>query len=427
MSVGVEQAIKAHLKVLQDSFERSFPEEAGFQKTISAFCNAVCNGLTVKDFGKSIFSNFLQSIYSKFDDEIIKILYGQQLLLECALYERILPESEEIQESSAENLAHRLCDGGFYSERLNISFFETLRNSASFLRTLKNLKIENVESFGFGFGDALSGVFKPTHEHTIEYYANMLYQDERIEALAKKIGHHAKNSAATIKNSNSRPAVSRNGVCFSKDLQNVLSQEFALLKNEKTKCEFFRKATDGGLLSYRRAPDESSGGKKNDRGPVVICLDTSGTMRGVAESISKAAVLAVASACVKEKRRLVVISFSLDFEIFEYSSFDRITFASLSEFLKKSFYGGTDFTPVLNRALKLIESSYRDSDILLTSDFIAGEVEEPLLAKIEKAKRELGMRLFAIRIGNLEHSILKSCNEVLSLQKEKFNVFQMQF
>lgn len=426
MSVGVEQAIKAHLKVLQDSFERSFPDEANFQKTISAFCNAVCNGLAVKDFGKSIFSNFLQSIYSKFDDDLIKILYGQQLLLECALYERILPESDEMQESSAENLAHRLCDGGFYSERLDISFFETVRNSASFLRTLKNLKIENVESFGFGFGDALSGVFKPTHEHTIEYYANMLYQDERIEALAKKIGHHAKDSAATAKN-NLRPAVSRNGVCFSKDLQNVLSQEFALLKNEKTKCEFYRKVADGALLSYRRAPDESSGGKKNDKGPVVICLDTSGTMHGTAESISKAAVLAVASACIKEKRKLVLISFSLEFDIFEYSQFDRITFASLSEFLKKSFYGGTDFTPALNRALDLISSSYKDSDILLTSDFIAGEVEESVLAKIEKAKRELGMRLFAIRIGNLEHSILKSCNEVLTLQKEKFNVFQMQF
>jgi uncharacterized protein with von Willebrand factor type A (vWA) domain len=59
------------------------------------------------------------------------------------------------------------------------------------------------------------------------------------------------------------------------DVRRVLRSEFALLAQEETKPEFYRKFVDGELLQFK-----TQGVKEVGKGPIVICVDNSGSMGG---------------------------------------------------------------------------------------------------------------------------------------------------
>ena len=50
-------------------------------------------------------------------------------------------------------------------------------------------------------------------------------------------------------------------------------------------------------------------GEKQEKGPVIICIDTSGSMNGEPEDIAKSLSLFILLECIKEKRSCYIISF----------------------------------------------------------------------------------------------------------------------
>lgn len=113
------------------------------------------------------------------------------------------------------------------------------------------------------------------------------------------------------------------------------------------------------------------------RGPLVVCLDTSHSMTGGRETLSKATVLATTRAALKQKRPVKVMAFGNTHELAEVDC--RVTNAAtldrLARFLEYSFGGGTDIASPLRRAIAHIEGGvWRDADIVLVSD---GELMDP--------------------------------------------------
>ncbi len=129
------------------------------------------------------------------------------------------------------------------------------------------------------------------------------------------------------------------------------------------------------LLSYQLQgitfiDGEESFQQDKRTGPVVACLDTSGSMQGAPQLKAKALLLAIANILKKEERSLHVLLFGASGEVREFSMAEQNNAAGLLRFLRQGFGGGTDFETPLKRALAVIaeEKDYRKADVLMISD-----------------------------------------------------------
>ena len=94
------------------------------------------------------------------------------------------------------------------------------------------------------------------------------------------------------------------GVTVGDDPGRALPNELALLATPATRPLFFRKLVEGQLLQHEQQGEERLGG-----GPIVVCLDGSGSMAGSKEVWSKAVTLAYLAIAERECRDMLVCQF----------------------------------------------------------------------------------------------------------------------
>ena len=220
------------------------------------------------------------------------------------------------------------------------------------------------------------------------------------------------------------------GITRSDSISRMLPQEASLLTNPILKKLWHAKRAEHALLSYsvegtenleteelieQESISEKQGNKSNkNRGPMVICLDTSGSMAGLPENIAKASVLECLKVAYKEKRRCYVYLFGSKGEVSELDlTLDASDFNVLLNFLTMSFNGGTDVDEPLNKALQKCDSEeWYKADILLVSD---GEfpVSSGLSRKISNRRKNHGLQVHGIQIGNSHYtSMNKICEPI---------------
>ena len=200
------------------------------------------------------------------------------------------------------------------------------------------------------------------------------------------------------------------GVYLGKDIEHALPQETALLSDDETSVLFDMKFVEGRLMCF-----EMEGLKANSYdieeeiraeveeeeklGPVIICIDTSGSMQGSPETIAKAVTLYMATRAMSQQRDCYLINFSTGIETLDLSG--QIGMAKLTAFLQRSFHGGTDAGPALTHALGMMsQKKYERSDLLIISDFIMASLPESLYEKISGAKANKN-RFYSLSIGGL--------------------------
>lgn len=220
------------------------------------------------------------------------------------------------------------------------------------------------------------------------------------------------------------------GITRSDSISRMLPQEASLLTNPVLKKLWHAKRAENALLSYsvegtevleteeqleQESVSEKQGDKSNKcRGPMVICLDTSGSMIGLPENIAKATVLECLKVACKEKRRCYVYLFGSKEEVSELDlKLDASGFNELLNFLTMSFGGGTDAEGPLNKALEKCDAEeWYKADILLVSD---GEfsVTSGLSRTINDRREKQGLHVHGIQIGNSQYtSMSKICDPI---------------
>jgi uncharacterized protein with von Willebrand factor type A (vWA) domain len=148
----------------------------------------------------------------------------------------------------------------------------------------------------------------------------------------------------------------------------------------------------------RRGPN-----RRPEAGPMLICVDTSGSMQGGAELVAKAVVLEAMRIAHARKRACHVFAFGGPDEIAEMElDLDAAGLERLSEFLGQGFRGGTDICGPLERVLvRLDEERWQLADLLIASDGEFGAT--PAMAEtMRRAKAELGLRVQGVLIGDRE-------------------------
>lgn len=217
-------------------------------------------------------------------------------------------------------------------------------------------------------------------------FAEQTTRQERIKAVSTVTEY--------VPDINSREEIV--GVYLGKDIEHALPQEIALLSDDDTSVLFDMKFVEGRLMCLEMEGTQSRAHDVEEEitaeveeeeklGPVIICIDTSGSMQGAPETIAKAVTLYMATRAMSQQRDCYLINFSTGIETLDLSG--QIGMAKVMAFLRRSFHGGTDAGPALTHALGMMsKEKYEQSDLLIISDFIMASLPESLAEKISGAK-----------------------------------------
>ena len=271
--------------------------------------------------------------------------------------------------------------------------------------------------------DLSAGVFETSGFEILERFAKILEQDQSLQELAEILGKQNRAQSVFEKELRDKVVVKSEwhpqhayrgeikGICYSNDISTVLPSELALMKNPATKKLFQLRFAQKQLMSFdfqrkvqrtreETIQEEVSIEKKEPKGPIIICVDTSGSMHGTPENIAKTVTFALSKIAIEEERKCYLISFSTGIETLELSDFKKGDgIERLVRFLQMSFNGGTDASPALRHAVEMLQKDgYKNADVLMISDFVMGELPNDLVASI-KAEKEKNTDFYSLVIG----------------------------
>ncbi|VAW98522.1 FIG01058472: hypothetical protein [hydrothermal vent metagenome] len=233
--------------------------------------------------------------------------------------------------------------------------------------------------------------------------------------------------------------LSTQGVTRSGDIARMLPQEAAFLGHPKLHMLWHVRRAENALLSYQvegvlsdHQPDiptpekshrYSSPSKAKKKGPIILCIDTSGSMHGEPEQLAKAICLEVIRQAASLGQPCLLFAFSGPGQLLEQSlSFDRNGLKSIIRFLQQTFHGGTDIREPFVRALeKITERHWRHADILLVSDG-RFPVPEHLTKKLADAQKQEGLRIFGITVGHWSSSSMEAVCQTVYRVNTKVSV-----
>lgn len=200
------------------------------------------------------------------------------------------------------------------------------------------------------------------------------------------------------------------GVHESDDLSHLLSSEAGLLGDEHTELLFLKKYADKKLMTFRyedkklvQSEDHfteiNQRIRQKEKGPFIICIDTSESMEGRPEQIAKVVVLGILKMAMRQNRKAYLINFSTGIQTLDLHDIAN-SIDDIAAFLQMSFYGGTDATLALYEALRQLQSNdYEDADLLMVSDFIMHKLEADLLQQIRFFQQNKNTQFHCLTLG----------------------------
>lgn len=255
----------------------------------------------------------------------------------------------------------------------------------------------------------------------VRQWASYLANDEGVRSLCDMLGkirqmefaerlesiRSHQDMLVTVPDFNSREEII--GIRLGKDLEHALPSELALLSDPDISLLFDLKYVESRIMCFdmqgMQAVQESleieimqSVQEPEKHGPMIICIDTSGSMSGSPETIAKAVTLYMATKSLEHQRACYLINFSTGISTLNLTPEGGMQ--ELLHFLAMSFHGGTDAMPALNQALQMMEEhDYAKADLLVISDFVMGRLPVVLHERIQ-SRRSQGNSFHSLVVGD---------------------------
>ena len=296
-------------------------------------------------------------------------------------------------------------------DEMRKAFLEELYKKIDNFIRLEKLLSPFIKTLG-RLWDLSENTFETSGFEILEQFSKLLDQDESLRELAELLGKQSLAQSLFEKEMRDKIVIKTewhpkpayrgeiDGLRYSNDISSVLPNELALLKNPAAKKLFQLKFAQKQLLSFKYQNDmedlkeetvqeETSVEKKEPKGPIIICVDTSGSMHGTPENIAKTITFALSKIAIEEERKCYLISFSTSIETLDLTDFSANPIDRLVQFLRMSFHGGTDATPALKHAVKMLsENEWKNADVLMISDFVMQTLDNDIKTKIESAQED---------------------------------------
>lgn len=203
------------------------------------------------------------------------------------------------------------------------------------------------------------------------------------------------------------------GVEQGRDLERTIAAEWAIADDEDLADLFALRYTEGALVQLDiRSKDEDG------RGPIVVCLDSSGSMGGAPAAWAAGVAMAFVEIAARQRRSVALLHFGarvLRTDIFPAKQ--RIAPAELIDAV--TFFaadGGTDFEAPLSEAVRLIRSdaNTKAADVVFVTDGQAS-LSQTWLDGFRRDRAELGFNVYSVLIGTEAEALKAVSSEIVSL------------
>ena len=363
----------------------------------------------------SCFNKFWDKELDKFDSTIQEIVLTEEV-------ERDLLSTHSLLRNEWQKLLDKLRAEWELEQlaKLRESFLKKLFEKLDALMAL----LQAVEGLGLepgAFFDLSSGSLSLNDIAPIKRWLEYLKKDQGVQDLLEMMGriNQAKQSEKIeiikqlvsekipVPDINSKEEIV--GLRLGKDIEHALPSELALMADPETSLLFDLKYIESRLLCFDmkgiqhidneyEVEIEQTVMEDDAKGPMIICVDTSGSMQGAPETIAKAVTMLMVLQAKQENRACYLINFSTGIETLDLSS--GFALDNLISFLQKSFHGGTDVDPAIKHGISIMETDeYENADMLIISDFIMSGLSAELLTKIE-ALREGGNKFNSLVVDS---------------------------
>ena len=246
--------------------------------------------------------------------------------------------------------------------------------------------------------------------------AELLSKNKKLRDIAEWAGRF-KAIARKKQKSKHVETIDRSGVTFGIDVERLLPSELAFYKNPVTKLDFLRRYAEHQTMMYAPEGKEILG-----KGPILLCLDQSGSMHSLDEQ-SKGFALALMMIAKKQRRDFAIVLFSAGSKqkVLFYDK-GKVKPSDLVKLAEIFLGGGTSFSPPLQKAVRIIEERkrYSKADIVFVTD---GEPSDIAAIKrycdedgeFTKKKKEKNFNVVTVLIGNSvsEHFVKRFSDKIV--------------
>lgn len=304
------------------------------------------------------------------------------------------------------------------------AYLEELYKKIEQFKKLEELLNPFIKDFG-RLWDLSKGNFDDYGFEILKDFSDLLENDTSLKELADLIGRQEAEKERYEKELRDKVEIKTefhpksayrgqiSGLRLSGEISSALPTELAMSQNPVTKLYFAQKFAEKKLLSYsytnqqksireehKQEETEKAVKETEQKGPVIICVDTSGSMHGTPERVAKTITFALAKKCLDEDRKCFLISFSTEIEIQDLSEFEKSNgLEELVKFLRKSFNGGTDASPALEKSLELMQTNeWKNADVLAVTDGEMGGFSAKLISDVN-AQKEKKSKFYLLEVG----------------------------
>lgn len=227
--------------------------------------------------------------------------------------------------------------------------------------------------------------------------------NEELKNMIEKLGREFISKEENLNSSEKIKVYDLNdevyGIEKSDNITRVLPNEVVNLVDEDLEYLFYAKYFEKSLLSYEISGDDEKRKKspKIENGPVIMLLDTSGSMFGKSMRKAKALALATIDYLKEENRNLYILIFGGKGEVKEKEHKCGDDIKKTLKFLNKGFGVSTDFEEPLKRSIEILEESgkYKKADIFMVSDG-ACVIDEDCKEYIQSKKEALQFNIYTV-------------------------------
>ncbi|MHA2938711.1 ATPase RavA stimulator ViaA [Vibrio sp. RC27] len=311
-------------------------------------------------------------------------------------YQSLLTAVQEAQLNELESNKERILDD-LYQRIETMRTMDTVTNSDD---AQSVLRLWNMASAKLSKGDV----------SVMKKHAEFLKKHKGIQDIAEQLGRMAQNldcdddhqsqveELQLVEEHSQFATDDIVGVEEGDDLNKMLPNETLFLSHPELEVVFYKHLIDKQLMNYhmqgksrrvRKVTTTKVASKQNelDKGPFIVCIDASGSMRGFPEQCAKATAYALMQIALAENRDCYVMIFSTQIITYQLTKQDGLREAS--DFLSYTFKGGTDLEPALSHSVELMKHDrYANADLVVISDFIAPKQSPEVLAEVKSLKQK---------------------------------------
>ena len=352
----------------------------------------------------------LEAEYGRFgfNGPFYRQLFGQEKNLDDdTLWEKLTKDWEEAMQQELEEEKRKELESD--RERLERNLQSNLKHIPSYLQKNQVETDEFMQAWGM-----MSGLWNVSDFERIRKIVRLQKQFPQITEVAEVMGRVADDegkdkvhtSEGNVYNLEHASRCDIAGISIGNDLNALLPIEMAYCTDADLEQIFLKRFLTRRLQTFQYRSEIMQPARRlqarpaRRKGPIIVCLDTSGSMVGVPEKVAHSTLVRLLEIANRQKRDCFLIAFSVSIHPIDV----RQERARLLSLFSHTACGDTDATRMMAKTFELLQSSpaYMNADVLWISDFRIPLPGSGLLGQLQEFRRT-GTCFCGLQIGIAEH------------------------